>query len=202
MFHEHVICTCIHACTFTCTTPMQDHVCIYTVQTFDSCTSRPDVCRCMVVQTLIEYISRNKPNTSMTSIASESKLRLVTSSSMYPCPGNWVAFGRAVVYYARASHAFSAGIKCRHCILQAKWIQTKHIMYPFNLDRVLPYLLFVTPGSVLRKMRHQMATICIWYKQFHWHVTNIAYVNTLSLEKALIISNLDHVLYLPSGFVT
>ena len=87
-------------------------------------------------------------------------------------------------------------------VLQAKWIQTKHIMYPFNLDRVLPYLLFITQGSVLRKMRHQMATICIWYKQFHWHVTNIAYVNTLFLEKALIISNLDHVLYLPFGFVT
>ena len=26
-----------------------------------------------------------------------------------------MAIGRAVVYYARAAHAFSAGIKCRHC---------------------------------------------------------------------------------------
>ena len=34
---------------------------------------------------------------------------------MHPCPGNWVEIGRAVVYYARADQAFSAGIKCRHC---------------------------------------------------------------------------------------
>ena len=34
---------------------------------------------------------------------------------MRPCPGNWVAIGRAVVYHARAAQAFSAGIKCRHC---------------------------------------------------------------------------------------
>ena len=33
---------------------------------------------------------------------------------MHPCLGNWVAIGRVVVYYARATHAFSAGIKCRH----------------------------------------------------------------------------------------
>ena len=29
--------------------------------------------------------------------------------------GNWVAIGRVVVYYAKKAHAFSAGIKCRHC---------------------------------------------------------------------------------------
>ena len=47
--------------------------------------------------------------------ACESKLRSVVRSSMHPYPGNWVAIGRAVVYYAWATHAFSAGIKCRHC---------------------------------------------------------------------------------------
>ena len=35
---------------------------------------------------------------------------------MHPCPGNLVAIGRTVVYYVRAVHPFSAGIKCRHCI--------------------------------------------------------------------------------------
>ena len=35
---------------------------------------------------------------------------------MYPCPGNWAAFGSAVVYYSRDVHTFSAGIKCRYCI--------------------------------------------------------------------------------------
>ena len=28
---------------------------------------------------------------------------------------NWVVIRRAVVYYSLAAHAFSAGIKCRHC---------------------------------------------------------------------------------------
>ena len=51
----------------------------------------------------------------MTRIARESKLRSVLRSSMHPCPGDWVAIGRAVVYYARAAQAFSAGIKWRHC---------------------------------------------------------------------------------------
>ena len=34
---------------------------------------------------------------------------------MYPCPLSWLAIGRVFVYYARAAHAFSAGIKCWHC---------------------------------------------------------------------------------------
>ena len=58
---------------------------------------------------------RNKSSASMTDVACKSKLRLVVRSFMHPCPGNWVAIGCAGVYYARASHAFSAGIKCQHC---------------------------------------------------------------------------------------
>ena len=50
----------------------------------------------------------------MAQVACEPKLRLVVRSSMNPCPGNWVAIGRVVVYYAQAAHTFSAGIKCRH----------------------------------------------------------------------------------------
>ena len=51
----------------------------------------------------------------MTNEACESKLRSVVMSSMHPYPGNRVAIGRAVVYYAWAAREFSAGIKCRHC---------------------------------------------------------------------------------------
>ena len=40
---------------------------------------------------------------------------VVRNGQMHPCPENCVAIGRAVVYYALAAHAFSAGIKCRHC---------------------------------------------------------------------------------------
>ena len=47
---------------------------------------------------------------------------------MHPCPGNWVAKRRVVVYYyAQAAHAFSAGIKCWHCncfswVTGVRWI--------------------------------------------------------------------------------
>ena len=62
-------------------------------------------------------MSKNKLSTSMTHVACESKLRSVVRSFIHPSPRNWVTIGRAVVYYAWAAHAFSAGIKCRHCIL-------------------------------------------------------------------------------------
>ena len=58
-----------------------------------------------------------KQNTLMTHEACESKLRSVVRSSMHPYPGNWVAIGHAVVYYALAARKFSAGIKCRHCTI-------------------------------------------------------------------------------------
>ena len=51
----------------------------------------------------------------MTHEACKSKLRSVVRSSMHPYPGNRVAMGRAVMYYAWAARQFSAGIKCRHC---------------------------------------------------------------------------------------
>ena len=38
----------------------------------------------------------------------------------HPYPREWFADGRAVVYYARVAHAFSAGIKCRHCMLASR----------------------------------------------------------------------------------
>ena len=50
-----------------------------TVQTFNSCTRQPDVRQCSTC-------------TSMTNIACEAKLRSIRSSSMCPCPGNWIAF--------------------------------------------------------------------------------------------------------------
>ena len=56
----------------------------------------------------------------MTHEARESKLRSVVRSSMHTYPGNRVAIGRAVVYYAWVAREFSAGIKCRHC---SQWIK-------------------------------------------------------------------------------
>ena len=52
----------------------------------------------------------------MTHVACDSKLRPFAWLSMHPCPENVVAIGCVVVYFTWAAHAFSAGIKCRHCI--------------------------------------------------------------------------------------
>ena len=44
---------------------------------------------------------KNKPSTSMTyvHVVCDSKLRSVVRLSMHPCPGNWMAIDRAVMYY-------------------------------------------------------------------------------------------------------
>ena len=46
---------------------------------------------------------------------------------MQPCPENWMAIWRAVVYHARTAHALSAGIKCQHCVCGGgvvnKWVR-------------------------------------------------------------------------------
>ena len=57
---------------------------------------------------------KNMLSTPINHVACESKLRPVVRSSMHPCLRNRVAIRLAVVYYARAAHAFSAGIICRH----------------------------------------------------------------------------------------
>ena len=79
----------------------------------------------------------------MTHVACESKLCSVTRSSLHPCPGNLVAIGRAVVYYAWTAQAFSAGIKCRHCMSKIvvlcyyrKQQQSKYVGYTVAIGNV------------------------------------------------------------------
>ena len=81
-----------------------------TVQTFNSCTSRPDVCQCQPVQKTINNMSENKPGTPVTNVAYESKLRSVVRSSMHP----WQTGVRSCITPG-LPRLFSAGIKCRHC---------------------------------------------------------------------------------------
>ena len=50
------------------------------VQTSNFCTSRPDVCQCLVVQTTRITCQKNKPSTQITYVACESKLRSVVRS--------------------------------------------------------------------------------------------------------------------------
>ena len=91
------------------------------VQTFNSCTSRPDVCQCLVVQTPTDSMSKTTctSSISMTHVACESKLRSIVRSSVHPRLRNSVAIMSAVVYYVRAARSFSAGIKFRHCSLKS-----------------------------------------------------------------------------------
>ena len=53
-----------------------------TVRTFSSCTSRPDVCQCLLYKHPMITCQKNKPSTSIT------KPRSVVRSSMHPCPDN------------------------------------------------------------------------------------------------------------------
>ena len=49
---------------------------------------------------------------------------------MNQCPGKWVEIGHAVVCFARAAHAFSAGIKCPHCMCVACVLFVIHQLKP------------------------------------------------------------------------
>ena len=53
----------------------------------------------------MDNMSKNKPNTSITHVGCESKLRSTVRSSMHPYPGDWVVIGRhsPIVHYARAA---------------------------------------------------------------------------------------------------
>ena len=56
---------------------------------------------------------------------------------MHPCPGNWVAIGRAVVYYARAAQALDARIKCQHCILGKQGLILLSVLHMCGFDVIV-----------------------------------------------------------------
>ena len=65
---------------------------------FNSCTNRPDVSQCLIVQTFMDRLSNDKLSSLiMTQVTGESKPRSVVNSSMHPHLGNWMAIRRAVV---------------------------------------------------------------------------------------------------------
>ena len=129
----------------------------HTVQTCNSCTSRLNVCQCLVLQAHIGNMSKNRPSASMTHAVCELTPRPFVRSSMHPCPGNVVATGRVVVCYAQA---VSAGIKCRHCTyvrvyneLDAKIFSHKRIISPQRKTGCLQWnisALFVKDISLVR----------------------------------------------------
>ena len=79
-----------------------------TVQTLNSCTCRPDVCQCPVVQTPMDNLSKNDQIISMR-IKAPFSYEVIHASMPKQLGGN----RHAVVYYARAVHAFS--IEIWHC---------------------------------------------------------------------------------------
>ena len=54
---------------------------LYTMQTFHSCTSRPDVCQCLAVLTPMYIMPKNRTSTSVALVLCESKLLSVVRSS-------------------------------------------------------------------------------------------------------------------------
>ena len=97
----------------------------------------------------------------MTDVACESKLGSVVRLSMHPCPGNWVAIGRVVVYHAWPAHAFCAGIKCCHCIcrMQAFSYQMPWIHSCLELPKAPDYF-----GDIsLRKINFHKIKLCSFF---------------------------------------
>ena len=87
-----------------------------TIQTFNSCTSRPDVCQCRV-QTPTDNMSREKLIKTHSNHPSSLRLKITFSCKVINAskPRKLVGKGGAFVYYAWAAQSFSAGIKCWHC---------------------------------------------------------------------------------------
>ena len=104
---------------------------------------------------------KHKSSTSITYVACESMLRSVVRSSMHPCQGNWVAIGRAVIYYAWAAQALRAGIKCRHSRFivtqRDRFLQYRH----FSLAARFCELCDLGALDDARHMIMQCSTVCI-----------------------------------------
>ena len=75
---------------------------------FDRTSASAWLCKCITCQ-------QNKPSTSMTQVARESKLLSVAGSGTCGCIHAQETGWQSVNYKGLVAHAFSAGIKCRHC---------------------------------------------------------------------------------------
>ena len=86
----------------------------------NSCSNQADVCKCLVVQTPMDNMSKSKLHvrTSLTHVACDSKLLSVVRSSMPRKVGGNQGYS-CVLCCAQAAHAFNAGIKCWHGTFRA-----------------------------------------------------------------------------------
>ena len=120
------------------------HVCftyVSTVQTFNSCTRRPVICQCLVVQIPVDNISKYNPKTSMAIVACESKSRSVVRPSVHPCPGNWWKAGvRSCIMPMHLVQELNVFIVCFSCIFIICH-DRKHVIYTFIVFHV--YLFYI-----------------------------------------------------------
>ena len=70
----------------------------------------------------MDYMSKNRPSTSITHDVAKLKLCPIVKSSMNSWPAKWETIGRVAVYYAGVGHAFSEGIRYRHCSYQNLYV--------------------------------------------------------------------------------
>ena len=133
----------------------------------------------------------------MAHLACEAKQPSVVRSSTHPCPGKWVAIRCAVVYYARAAHAFSAGIKCRHCSLTA-WIKRTYSFRPMNkLSDMVFGRTVIMGGKELLKLVLDRA----WrYGDLYWESTRPLHKeNDVMIYKYDIVEGKLLLVYTPKG---
>ena len=116
----------------------------------------------------------------MTHEACESKLCSFVRSSMHPYSlGNWVTVGCAVMYYARAAHAFSVG--SYHVAIAVP----KHCLPTQCILKCIRFSILVRcPRSL--SLPGVMATIC---KQL---LNKAFFINQMYLLQKLNIKNMAH----------
>ena len=125
------------------TTPSLRHGWWFTVHAFNSCTSRPDICRRLVVNTLMDNMSKiSRVRQWPTHLANQSKVQL----RCYPCINTKVTVCQSGVRscsMARAACAFSAGIEYRH----SSYFRRKRL-HCDDLDKFSPHTRVFYSGDI------------------------------------------------------
>ena len=102
---------------------------------------------------------------------------------MHSYPRNLMIIGRAVMYYARSAHAFSAGIKCQHCTYP--FVSSSRIRCRENYRAAASYVSMVSTrvGAVVRdaNAEKQSTLTQIQYSQLHARI-NFRWPNQVRAE--------------------
>ena len=152
---------------------------ISTVQTFNYCTSRPDVCQCLVVKKAMLSCQENNRHPSKTHVACESKLRSVIRSATHPSQGNCVAIWHTVVYYA--------GLPA-------------HLVQELNIGTVAP-LTFVLGGLFHDCAVHDIDLVCWYLSEYPESVYSQAHCFNKDIKAMDDVDTVAIVMKFPSGIL-